>query len=500
MKCKINGVEYKMQADDFEISEQLGNIITSNVTVLVEDQPFPKSGDVIEITEDDDTPLWLGSCGIPASPVYSSLLQPKIYSIECQNGNGILSRRIVNIAMQGATITQIVQRLFDEYISQEGFTLGQISDIPVTFEVYTAADYNLRDALDELANTVQAAWQVTPDRKFYFTVLEDFPAFPTPISAAYLLGGELQHETKDYLTRTVQIVSGATDTTDPQTEMLVYQTDQKSFTTVFPIAEKPSISVNSAPVDPAKIGVNGIDDGNDSIVFSFSYDSQTVSYKTDSEFLSPGDQVAITYVGMYKIRVSARNETRIAEIAAKTGTSGIIEQVQLANNVTKTSDAAQLANSLLQRFAEARGEIGFWALTPELEMLGLSVSDFSVGTKFAFDLPEIGIEGEYVLSERTISVVSAADGEEAYQLTLKLVDRDSLKSYGQIIGDLRKDVSQLSIRPEDVVIDTRTFIETEADSETVLWGMSIIYFATIDAVENGSLFAPLDLGGSVYPS
>lgn len=499
MTCLINGTEYQLQAD-FEISEQLGNTITSTMTVLVEHQPFPKSGDIVQIIDDSGECIWYGTCGIPSSPEYSTLEQPKLYGLTCQNANGILSNRIANIAMQNATITEIVQTLFNSYISAEGITLGKISEIPATFQVYTAADYNLRDALDELANTVQAVWQITPDKKFYFVVSDDFPAFPEVLSTSFLFGGGYKMETKDYLMRTVQIISGATDTTDPQTESFIYQQDQTSFTTVFPFATKPTITVNGDGVSSALIGVNGIDDNNENIVFSFSYDSQILSYKESSGYLSVGDKVVVTYSGLYRIRVTAQNEDKISEIAAASGTSGMIEQVQLANNITTTSDASQLANSLLERFAEARQEMTFWVLTTELQALGMSISDLAVGTRFSVDLPEIGMSGDFVISERTITPLAIVESGADYVISLKLVDRDSLKSYGQIISDLRKDINQLSIRPDDIVIDTRNFIETEADSETTDWGLSLVYFPTADAgVVNGSLFSPLDLGVEVFP-
>ena len=44
------------------------------------------------------------------------------------------------------TVTEIIQRYFENYISMEGIALGLISDIDVEIEIYTAANYNLQGA------------------------------------------------------------------------------------------------------------------------------------------------------------------------------------------------------------------------------------------------------------------------------------------------------------------------------------------------------------------
>jgi len=126
MKAFINGHFYNAEMD-FDISEQIGNKTSSRISVVIEDQPFPMAGDVIELQSDDGTPIFLGTCGIPKSPKYQTGLEKKVYSITCGNANSILANRIINVAYQGETITTIIQNLFDQYISEENITLGSIS-------------------------------------------------------------------------------------------------------------------------------------------------------------------------------------------------------------------------------------------------------------------------------------------------------------------------------------------------------------------------------------
>ena len=115
----INGTAYQAERD-FYISEQSGNKTSSEIAVLVEDQPIPVSGDIIEL-KDGTTTLFWGTCGIPKSPKYSTGLEQNIYRITCGNANSILANRIVNVAYQNYTVTQIVNDLYTNYISQEKY-------------------------------------------------------------------------------------------------------------------------------------------------------------------------------------------------------------------------------------------------------------------------------------------------------------------------------------------------------------------------------------------
>ena len=97
MKIKINGNEYLGGLSDWKISEKIGNPTSSTINIEVQagDVP-PQAGDVIQILEDDDTPIFFGLIGIPKTPKYTSFFQPKIYNLNCTNGNSVLSRRIAN--------------------------------------------------------------------------------------------------------------------------------------------------------------------------------------------------------------------------------------------------------------------------------------------------------------------------------------------------------------------------------------------------------------------
>lgn len=492
MLAKINGEEYALHRD-YTISEQVGNKTSSTITVDVENQHIPVAGDIVEIIDDNGSCVFWGKCGIPSSPKYKSIHDPKSYKITCGNANTILADRIINVAYQNRTISDVVRLIYDKYIAAEGIALGCISSVPVILESYSAPDYNLQDALNELADLVQGVWKITNDRQFIFLVQADFPAFPQIIRPDFLIGGELQYKTKDSDTRTVQIISGASDVTDTQTETYTYDGKQKAFVTAYPISEKPIVKVNGTPLDPNQIGVNGLDDQNENAIFLFSFNSKNLNYKSNSKFLSAGDIVEVSYIGFFNIRVVLSNQTKINEIAAKTGTSGIRERVELARGIATVGDAINKAASMLERFGAERKEISFWLTTAELAAHGYTQETVELLTVVAFDLPSIGVVGRYVITERTITAIT----DNNQKIALKLVDRNYMKSYGQMFNTLARDIKQLSIRADDVIIDTNINTETAAVKESTEIDMSNAYYPCLS--EKEGLFAPLDIG-TIYPT
>ena len=497
MQCFINGIEYGVE-HGFEICEQAGNKTSSTVSVLVEDQPAPVSGDVIQLMDGETTVFW-GLCGIPKSPRFDTGREKRIYNIVCQNANGLLAYRIVNDAWQSHSVSYIVQDLYTKYIAAEGIALGNISNIGVTMEVYTAKNYNLQTVLNELADLVGATWKIDSDRKFYFLAAADFPKFPRTVSMDFLLGGGLQHSIRDYKTRTVQYISGATDVTAPQTETYFYDGEQKVFTLGFPVAKKPVIYVNGTQVDPSMIEEEGYE-GDAQIVFTWSYNNAAVRYKS-REYLPAGATVVFDYVGYYPIRVVSYNATKIAELGEKTGTSGMRENVYIASDITTTKDALQLADSLLLQYSEATHELSFFMLSSQLYEYGLTLADTEVLTQMTFDLPGIGVAGDFVITERRLTPAWGDMGgpEAKYRVDLKLMSRDYLKSYGETISALYRDISQLTVRSNDVVVAGQNVPETVGCREDMA-----VYrrrpFMPIANPQYGTQFAQMGFGLPAYPA
>ncbi len=499
-------IDCVMAYDLGDSDSPLYNLSAPELDALLLADGTPYWDNIRKIYAYSNTIFW-GTCGIPTSPRFNTGYEALIYQIICGNANTICSYRIINEAFQDYTVTQIVTALFNSYIDEEGITLGQISNIGVTLEAYTAQDYNLQNALNELADLVGAVWEISNDRKFYFLVQEDFPVFPQTIDIDFMMS-DLQHTENDYKTRTIQYISGATEYTSPQIETFTYD-DNASFSVAFPVAEKPTITVDGTPVPTSKIGVTGLSSDNPDVVFLFSYNSQTITYKVLSEYMTTGATVVITYIGMFPIRLSVSNDDKIAEIAAKTGTSGKREMVETAYRTKTRGDAAQLAASLLSQYSESTEELRFWLPSDMLYRLGYTIDDTKLLTQFEFNLPTLHITGTYIVVERTMTpMYSDVDNiKQRMKISMRLMNRNFVKSYGETISDLRNRISDLTIRPDsdltirpdDVIVVLKAVSETKAVSESYDYSYPIPFYPTNILISN-NLFLPAGFPDGVYPT
>lgn len=501
IQAYINNIPYEMTRN-FLLTDMVGNKSASEIAFLVEDQPLPRAGDMVEI-RDGDTVLFWGMLGIPQSPRYSSGLEWRVYNVEAGNANTFLSKRIINEAFKKYTVSEIVRILYDNYIAEEGISLGTVSDIPIKIDVYAASDFNLQDALNELAELANAAWTITTQHVFNFTVSSEFKHFPVTVDRGNVFGTDWQIITKEYKQRTVQYVSGATNTTLPQTERFIYDASgANTFNVSFGLNERPTITVNGVAVEPERVGVAGLDYGDSNVYFTFAYNSNTISYNTSSGFLSGGETVAITYIGIYPIRVSMSNLEKISEIASITGTSGKREIVNTVTGVRSQADAVAMALSLLDKYREATEEITMWVPSEELYKRGITLEDTEPMTKITINLPEWGMVGDYVIAERRLSAYYADMSEDAakrLKVWLRLLNRDYMKSYGEILADLRKNVRALNIRADDIVLKNSLVSETIKYGESYSTMTLYPFFPVASEAEGGALFAPISLDTEVYP-
>jgi hypothetical protein len=427
---------------------------------------LPTPGDIIEI-KDEKAVYFLGVCGIPKSPKYKTPYDVREYSITCNNANAILANRLVNVAYQDRTITSIVKDLYDKYIVAEGFTLGKVSDIPVKFSVYTAADYNLRYVLDELAEYVQGSWGITSDRQFYFIAKDDFEPFPHEINEEFCPISEIQTTIKDTDLRTQQIVSSSKGVTQTQYESFVYDGEENTFTVSFPVTQKPAVYINGVQVPDELVGVADLSTSD--LMFTFTYNSNDIKFNemySGTVKLKAGDTVLISYVGYFSLRVVTRNQAQITEINKRTGTSGIIDSIETDNSISGLNDALAKGNALLENYGYVRSEAKMWTSVREMENWGINFNDLEILRKWTFNLPHFGLVGDYVLTERTLSPLVKGGDYKDLKVTLKFVDRAYIQSYGQILQTMQKQIASLSVRESDVIVENDDHEESVATAET----------------------------------
>lgn len=501
MIVKINGIEYK-GFSTWKISEKVGNPTSSTLSVEVENQPIPRAGDLIEVFLDGEPAerIFLGILGIPASPAFSSPFEKRIYSLNCLNGNAILQRRLANVSYADKTMAEIVFDLYQRYIAPEGITLGELSEIDTpTFEIYNCKNMSMMSVMNELAGFIGGAWQVTNDKEFNFVRFDDFPQCSQVVTLdnAPLSGLQSKSDARDL--RTNQIIDGAYITTDPQTEYYTVTDNWQGFYTTFALVQSPDIYINNVQVPASAIGVRGIDDGDDTKLFLWSYNSRQISVNSrysGSLVLNVGDTIKIVYVGLAPIRYEVSNGEKIAEIAEKTGLSGLIDNVYTDPTIVTRQDAVNRAESLLSQYGEEKRTLTCKTDIHTLLQAGFSLDDLELYTQWTFDIPELDIEGDFVLTEKTIEPLRLND-DESVQYSLTFTDRDFVQSYGETISRLYTDITKLSVRAEELVIIDYNVEDTQELVEDVEFSPNIALFVSATPMENGQIAQPL---GTIMPN
>ena len=161
-----------------------------------------------------------------------------------------------------------------------------------------------------------------------------------------------------------------------------------------------------------------------------------------------------------------------------------------------------MALSLLDKYREATEEITMWVPSEELYKRGITLEDTEPMTKITINLPEWGMVGDYVIAERRLSAYYADMSEDAakrLKVWLRFLNRDYMKSYGEILADLRKNVRALNIRADDIVLKNSLVSETIKYGESYSTMTLYPLFPVASEAEGGALFAPISLDTEVYP-
>ena len=458
----INDVEYRA-IDDYEIQEQAGATAIMQIPFDLESSGEPQPFDKVEV-KSGSTIIFSGVCGIPESPVYNSEHQVKKYTMIVQSLNALMRRRTITEAYQSKTTTEIVQDLFTNYIADEGITLGSISTIAFTYTEYVAGRIYLADVLDELAAPVGAVWHINSQKEFSFLVSDDL----TTVDAEEHIFN-LKKKVSGIDLRTVQIISGAKSLTSAQTQTETWLANQKQIIAGYPIYSTPTITINGAP---ATVGVAGLDTGDASYTFLWTYNSATININNAATVKpATGDTVVTSYIGLYSIEIEAENTVKIDEIKTRTGTSGRIEKVMLDTTILNSSDGENIAQNYLDQYGDTEETI-------TLTLNGLTNTDLL--TVWTFDLSEYHITGEYVIVQRRILPFLNDSSGITNRVELVLKNKNFFMAYGRVYNKFDKNIKLLSVRGDDVILKSLYENKDLGFNESLVFGSGdIIFFPTI---------------------
>ena len=473
----INGTAYTAESH-FSIKQQAGAISTSDIDVLVPSTAsVPVARSAVQILN-DGTPFFYGYITSVETPEFCTGRESQRYRLELTSAESVLKNRLVSEALVNTTTTDIVQTLFDNYISEEGFTLGEISYITRSWDTWNKAYYNLYSALQDLADDCGALFYISPDKKFYFQQKSDLTQIDIPEHVTSLK----RTETADSMI-TQQTIAGATEETDTQTEQFLWSVEpeayQSSCTLAYPVAsitavyigESLSTGMSWTQVD---FGVKGTDDDDATKTFLYTTGSTTlaVNGKAVTKPSSSLPYVKVVYVGTYDIIVTDTNNTLQSEIAKLNGTSGKIEAYTSDSTIETFQDADTTATNLLDKNNERSEEISAKCH---------GIDDTGLYMVWNIQNTDARISGVYVIVERTIEDF----GPDAFFITVKLKNRNLYSRYGTVLkSDEKTKKSDTLVYKTAIYTETLTAVENWTVTKDVI---GFLHFPASSGIAEPSL-------------
>lgn len=435
LRCYVSGVEYTMD-NKYSIKEQAGQTSTSKINVLKGTNNPIKSQELVEIKTQDGTPVFTGIVQEDSTPEWVTVYKTYLYELQVKDIEVVFDQRLINESYNNMFVNQIVRDIFDNYLLEEGLTLGEIEDFEYEIEKYVIPNLKCRDVLDYLGDLVSAVPRISADRVFSFKSRLTFTASSHPSG---LILPKVIDNGQGLVT--VQKVAGATEETSTQSQSFIWGADQETATLRYQVSSVIGITINGSSVN---FGVLGVSDNDPGVTFLTKYGSYILTLSSNAATKpSENDNVTISYRGFYNIETSSTNFDLLNEIKALNGTSGKIESVETDTSITSYEDAQNLANSKLDS-ASIREK----TLTVSYRSADISQSTILNAWNFTEDyLSALGISGEYVVVERTIT-----DFYDKLNVALKLKNKNFWSRYGTIYNKNDKQINNLSINTDRLIL------------------------------------------------
>lgn len=348
----------------------------------------------------------------------------KNQDVICVDWNFLAEKRYVNRVYSRQKITDIVKKIIDEYLMDDGVFYDSNSIEEIDNQLAINCSYaKAANLFDEMSSLIAYNWNIGPDKKFYFQ------------SRSSQVGPVIIEEQSNYLPQTLiysedrsdyrntQILKNVNALTSTLTEKATPTPDNdNNFFVRFPIDRRPEFfvtdDINNIPendydgytdsyrVPINLIGIGGLDQG-----LSWYYwnkGNSTVSKDPDNapEFTT-GYFLVVRYIGQYKVDIISTDDDAIVNRINIEGGTGIYENVEDGSNIDGIIVGEEKANALIQRFSSNAKKIIFQSYTINAEVNQICNLTF----------PSFKINGvEYLVISKKVKDVGAGNLLKTYTL------------------------------------------------------------------------------------
>ncbi len=333
----------------------------STASFVVVDTPGTASyqqGQPVLIYDPDDVLIFGGVIDAPETRRYApsgELLHP----IRCKDWHYLADKRLVAASYTSQTAGFIVDDIFDNYLADEGVTIGLIEAGPTLVE----AIFNyvrVSDAFDALAEKAGKTWWIDENKALYFQD-RDVTAAPWSATGDDFLKKTTKMSGANPKYRNRQYIRGGRGTTSSQVEIFTGDGVNVAFTVGYPIVSVPTVTVNAVG---QTVGIKGLDTTKDCY---WNKGDATVTFDTGS---IPGAvAVVITYFGQFDILVLAEDLPEIAaQLAIEGAGTGIVEDIDDEPTLNDSDASIDSAQAKLARFGVTRTAFTFQTVRTGLKV------------------------------------------------------------------------------------------------------------------------------------
>jgi len=434
----IDGVERRanLQKGSLRIRDTIN--APSTVSMLLKDEAGvyrPGLGQAVQIYDEAGDLVFGGSIdepdeeALPAGPLYTT--------VQCMDHHHLAEKRLVAETYEATAAGVIVQDIISQVLSQEGITAGTIQAGPTiakaVFNYIRAAQ-----ALDELSDLTGYQWVIRPNMGLDFFDRSTFAA-PWIAEPATVMSPKVHRDRHEYRNR--QYVRAGYDVTDPRTEEFVGDGKIQTFTLKFPVAEAPSIEVNGLA---QTVGIHQVETGKG---WYWNKNSREVIQDDGDTPLSSTDTLAVTYRGLFPIRVVADSSVAMTERKTVEGGSGIYEHVLDAPNINSQDAAIEYAQGQLRRFARISTVLTYETFA----------SDLRVGMLQPVNLPAYDLSGDFLISE--IETYDVRRGDNVLRRRVTALSGEAVGGWRRFFRESARQGRQYVIRENEVLVKMKIFAE-----------------------------------------
>lgn len=266
------------------------------------------------------------------------------HRISCMDYHYCADKRVVAESYEDKTCGYIVDDIYDNYLAEEGVTIGTI-ELGATL-VEAVFNYpRVSDAFDSLAEKTGKIWYIDENKALYF-VDRDTTAASWNVTGNdtvdRILKGSTSLSGANPQYRNRQYIRGGRDTTDVQVETFTGDGVTVAFTVGYPIVKVPTVTLDGTG---QTVGIKGLDTAKQCY---WNKGDATVTFETAPPNTEP---VVVTYYGQFDVLIVVENSVEIAAQAAIEGSgTGYVDDMDDEPSLNDKDAAMDSGEAKVERF------------------------------------------------------------------------------------------------------------------------------------------------------